>query len=193
MDPRIERSRNAILASAQEILYGEGWDAVTQERVAARAEVSRSTVYRHWPDRAVLLADTIDLTGVTMHQEPTDDLRADLVGELVRFRTIVSEPSQRRVFAALVHNAQVDSDIDRVRARIVKQHTEPIRTAVADGVARGELDPSTNPEDAVAALFGPICFEVLLARRRVTNAFIERNVDRFISASATFAPTRQEK
>jgi AcrR family transcriptional regulator len=52
--PRSERSRQSILAAAGALLHEQGLRAMTIEAVAARAGVSKKTIYRWWPSRGVL-------------------------------------------------------------------------------------------------------------------------------------------
>lgn len=183
VDPRIERNRAAILDAAQSLLAEEGWEAVTQERVATRSGVGRSTVYRHWPDRTMLLIDTINLVGRSMHRKPTGILRTDLVGELDRFRTMVSGPVIGGLLATLAHGAHRDPALDDAKQRTTKFHTTPVRAAVERAIEAGGLDPATDPDEAVAELFGPISFRVLLSGEAVSRRFVEHIVDRFIAVS----------
>ena len=44
--PRSEKARDAILGAAAELLLEEGLDAVSMDAVAARAGVSKATIYR---------------------------------------------------------------------------------------------------------------------------------------------------
>src|SRR3984885_6649181 len=55
--PRSEHARLAILGSALKLLGENGFSALTIEAVAAHASVGKATVYRWWPNKAVLIAD----------------------------------------------------------------------------------------------------------------------------------------
>ena len=59
-DPRVVRSRRAVLDAALGELADRGYGAFAIDGVAARAGVARSTIYRLWPDRTALIADAID-------------------------------------------------------------------------------------------------------------------------------------
>lgn len=54
------RNRRALLAAAEIILVSSGVDAMTMERVAARAGVGVGTVYRRFRDRATLVYALLD-------------------------------------------------------------------------------------------------------------------------------------
>ena len=50
--PRDGEADRAILRAAAELLVGGGYDAFSLDRVATRAGVARTTVYRRYPTRA---------------------------------------------------------------------------------------------------------------------------------------------
>ena len=82
VDPRVTRTRHAVLAAAREVLLDEGWEGVTLGRVAERSGYARTTLYRHWPQRLDLLRDLIREEARLAHTTPTGNLRDDLVAEL---------------------------------------------------------------------------------------------------------------
>ena len=80
VDPRIERTRAAIMEAAADLMMADGPTEVTHVNVAAAANVSRTTVYKHYPTRADLLRSTVEATGKSV-PDPADftgDVRADL-------------------------------------------------------------------------------------------------------------------
>jgi AcrR family transcriptional regulator len=58
-DRRIERSRAALMSAFIEIVLGEGYEAVTVERVAERANVGRSTFYMHYSGKEDILRQSL--------------------------------------------------------------------------------------------------------------------------------------
>lgn len=184
VDPRIERNRAAILEGAQALLEEEGWEALTQERVAGRAGVGRATVYRHWPDRIALLIDTLDVMGAEMHSEPTGDLRTDLLGELDRLRVAISRPAQHRLLATLAYHGCIDPDLGRSKEWLTARHTALLQDAIDRGVQSGKLLAEVDASEAVAALMGPLCYRFFLSGEPVTAGFVERVVDSFLTQYA---------
>ena len=62
--PRDPRTRAAILAAARALLERGGLTAVTIEAIAAKAGVSRPTIYRYWPNApAVAMAAFLEASG----------------------------------------------------------------------------------------------------------------------------------
>lgn len=58
-DRRTERSRAALMSAFVEILLSEGYDGVTVERVAERANVGRSTFYMHYTGKEDILRQSM--------------------------------------------------------------------------------------------------------------------------------------
>ena len=56
MDARIERTQNAVMAAAADLVVEQGPAGLTVDAVVARSGVAKSTVYRHWATRDELVA-----------------------------------------------------------------------------------------------------------------------------------------
>jgi hypothetical protein len=69
--PRTDLVRSHALTSAVLLLTEEGWDSVTQARVATKSGLGRATVYRYWPDRRQMVRDAVLSTNLSVrHQMP---------------------------------------------------------------------------------------------------------------------------
>jgi AcrR family transcriptional regulator len=90
----VARTRHDVLAAAVRLLTTTGWDRVTHANVAVEAGYSKGTLYVHWPERIDLLRDTLSSYKQLRHHTVTGDLRADLIGELITFRSALLQ--QRR-------------------------------------------------------------------------------------------------
>src|SRR5271167_4416743 len=78
-DPRVTRSRAAILEAAMELLAEEGYAAFTIEAIFARTGVAKTTIYRHWPTRNDLLIAVIEKLGGKFELPDTGTVRGDLM------------------------------------------------------------------------------------------------------------------
>ncbi|MEU4828705.1 TetR/AcrR family transcriptional regulator [Actinomadura citrea] len=88
------RKRAAILAAARELFLGDGFDRSSVDAVAARAKVSKRTVYDYFGDKQTLLKAVVDDIGqslINAIQRTLDDTltdrteAADLEDALVTF------------------------------------------------------------------------------------------------------------
>ena len=183
-DPRVERTRQLVLATAAAILEEQGWEAVTHVAVAERSGVGRSTLYRHWPDATALVIEVIAQRAVTGQAALTGDLRRDLTAELERFRERLHDPACERGMVTVMERAAVDPTFATMRAAITADATKTVRATLFAAGERGELDVSGGVDALIAQLAGPLAFRRLFARQPLTAEFVEHVVDAFLAAYA---------
>src|SRR6187401_1495763 len=66
LDPRVARSRAAVISAATDLLVEGGPSAVTIDAIVARSGVAKSTIYRHWDSRDEVLFDVIESCAPTL-------------------------------------------------------------------------------------------------------------------------------
>lgn len=164
LDPRVERSRNAILEASLQELGAVGYGAFTIESVAARAGVGKSTIYRHWPDKLALIADAFQ----TFHEQRGPDIasgtpRERIARVLHHVAEIVAGSTFSKCIPALIDAAERDRDLRRFHHRFQRFARRPLVALIAEGVARGDFRGDTDPELAAAALLGVIFYRRLMS------------------------------
>ena len=174
-DPRVQRTRSRALAVARELLAEVGPAGLTYAALAERANVTRQTLYRHWPTRAALLFDLI-LEGPDLgtYPEPGSDVRAVATAWLKSLRAGVTVPGLRA--AVLAVSAQADHDPDSARALV---RIGEDRYAGFNRL----LEPSgvQISEDEFTLLYGPVLARLFLDRGQVTDAFIDAVVAQWLT------------
>ncbi|WP_433348952.1 TetR/AcrR family transcriptional regulator [Microtetraspora malaysiensis] len=78
---RSERSRQAVLAAARDLVSELGYAKVSIEAIAARAGVGKQTIYRWWPSKGAVIFDSflaLSESEEGMSLPDTGDLEADL-------------------------------------------------------------------------------------------------------------------
>lgn len=86
---RSERKHEAILAAATELFLAKGYQGTSMDEVAAKAAVSKQTVYKHFADKEKLFAEIIlgtlervadpfaaEIRALAESEEPERELRA---------------------------------------------------------------------------------------------------------------------
>lgn len=183
LDPRMERTRRSVLTAALDILHQEGWDALTQARVAESAGVGRATVYRHWPRVSDLLFDTLSEAELKKHTIPTDDLRHDLINELLTFKKSMTKGQTGRIMTALIDRAEWDSDIAAVRRRLVAKGTSLLEQILQKARDRGELPHSGDNQLLIAQLVGPLTFRRFFTGQPITTRFVTDVVNQVLRSA----------
>ena len=175
-DPRVQRTRSRVLAVARELLPELGPAGLTYAALAERADVTRQTLYRHWPTRAALLFDLI-LEGpdIGTYPKPGTDVRTVATAWLKSLRAGVSVPGLRA--AVLAVSAEADHDPDSAQALVrigADRHASLNKLLEPSGV--------WISEDEFTLLYGPVLARLFLDRGKVTDAFIDAVVAQWHSA-----------
>jgi AcrR family transcriptional regulator len=187
--PRSEKARNAILEAAAELLLERGLTAVSMDAVAARAGVSKATIYRWWPTKETLALDA--LYQEWAHVPPARDtgsLRGDLLDLLRPWVRLAIRRPYGRAIAALLTEAQTDPAFGReYLARFVEPRREQAREIFRRAIARGEIPADTKVEVALDLLYGPIYHRLLHRHAPLNDRFVRDVID---TALHGIAPVR---
>ena len=161
---RSEEARRAILAAAWDLVDEAGFSRLTMEKIAARAEVSKATVYRWWANRAAVALDAL-LEHVTIAVPFLDSgSTAEDIGEQIRSGVeFLNTGHAGKVIAGLIGDAQHDPDLAALfRTRYQAVRREQARIVLQRGVERGELRDDIDLEVTLDALYGPIYYRRLI-------------------------------
>jgi AcrR family transcriptional regulator len=192
VDPRVERTRQAVLEAASMLLRTEGPGAVTHARVAEVAGVGRATVYRHWPEHEDLLHDAVARKAADLEVPPADlptPERLRRVLEELRARLTHREASVQ--FATLIAHSTWDRTLRRALMQVSARAQEVVDTILGDAVDRGELPSETNVEVVRDGLLGALLFRRFLTERRLDRAYLEQAIANAVSgiSAASAAPS----
>jgi AcrR family transcriptional regulator len=182
---RTELLRSQALTAAVRLLTEEGWHAVTQARVATQSGLGRATVYRYWPDRRQLVRDAVLSANLAVrHQMPASgDLREDLLIELRNLRRELTIGPLATVLAALIDRAEWEPELDAVMVAVSRYAGRIISSIVSYGVAICRILIATDPNDSISLLLGPLVYRRLVSVEDLTESFLERVVDGYLSAN----------
>jgi AcrR family transcriptional regulator len=174
-NPRVQRTRDRILAAARQLLAESGPAGLTYSVLAERAGVTRQTLYRHWPARDALLVNLILVGAGGGYPEPGTDPATVAAQWLTSLRDAMRDPARRA--AVLAVTAQADADPDSARA--LSQLTEDRLGALNE-----LLEPSgvqVEPEE-YALVYGPLLARIFFERAEATDDFIQAVVTRWLAA-----------
>jgi AcrR family transcriptional regulator len=158
---RTPARRAAIFDSVFALLAEVGYDRMTMDAVAARAHVSKATIYRTWPEKPQLVADAL-----SYHFQDTPALpdSGSLRGDLLAILTaacqagngidgevivgVMTAAARNPVLAATLHETMYE-----------KKHAMHV-AVIGRAVQRGEVAPGTDPH-----LLHEVLHSMLLTRR----------------------------
>jgi AcrR family transcriptional regulator len=174
-NPRVQSTRDRILAAARELLAETGPAGLTYSLLADRAGVTRQTLYRHWPARSGLLVDLILEGSDGGYPEPGADPAVVAAEWLASLRAGMRDPARKA--AVLAVTAQADTDPDSAQA---------LAQLMADRLAAFNdlLKPSGIHVTAeeYTLLSGPVLARVFFDRAEVTDEFIASAVEHWLAA-----------
>jgi AcrR family transcriptional regulator len=172
VDPRVARTRDAVLQAVRELLREEGYAGITIEGVARRAGIARTTIYRHWSSSAQLVSDAFEASLAQRVPADTGDLRQDLIAELTQLAHRLRDEAWGGALCTLIDASGRDAELAELKAQTCDRRRQLLVEIVERGKARGELPAETDVQLLVDRLVGPLFYRHLVRRRVVTDAFV---------------------
>ena len=161
--PRSDAANRAILYAAREELVEHGFTKFRLEHVAARAGVSKSTLYRRWPSKEALAQDLLaDLAAPHIAVDDVGDTREELHQCVAHALHAIRDTPFGAVIRALVSQIAMNPRLgDPFRATVVHARRTEVARVVARGVERGDLRPDCEADVATELLVGPVYFRLI--------------------------------
>lgn len=175
--PGRPRSRDvdlAILDATIAVLCEGGFAAASIEAVAARAGVSRPTVYRRHADREALIEAAV----VHLFErdapplEPTDDGMADVLNLLASTVRMLTRTPIGPVFRAAVPHLARYPWLGRLANALGHRRRTALRAALERCVREGLLREQSL-DALIDGLLGAIYFRFLITGRRLDRRYVE--------------------
>jgi AcrR family transcriptional regulator len=175
---RSSRVRAAVFAATLAELAENGYAALSLERIARRAGVNPTSLYRRWGNRERLVLEVM-LEQVAEHVSVPDtgSLRDDLL-ELARTAAAnAARPEVAAMARAVAAQAPHDAELAAANEAFWTERLALDGAIVERAMARGEIDAAHEPTQIIEAVIGPIHLRMLLTGRPVDDTFVERTVD----------------
>ncbi|MFI5958866.1 TetR/AcrR family transcriptional regulator C-terminal ligand-binding domain-containing protein [Cryptosporangium sp. NPDC051539] len=167
---RSVRTRRAVLDATAALLAEGGLGAATIDAIRDRSGVSKTTVYKHWPNRLCVAVDAFaDRLALDAALPDTGTARGDLVEQIRRVARFYASPIGR-VFAQLLAAAAQDPDAAGwLRDRLLNSRRDGAQQLWGRAVARGEAR-DLDPDIALDVAFGPVMWRLLRGQKPFTEA-----------------------
>jgi AcrR family transcriptional regulator len=155
------------------------------EHVAARAGVSKATIYRRWSSKeALALALLAELAAPHIAIEHTGATRTELLAAVTNAMSALTDTPFGPVIRALLSQIATDAALgDPFRTTVVSARRLEVARVIARGIARGDLRPNVDVELATELLVGPVYFRLMFGGE-LTLDFAERVVDAVLQGYA---------
>ncbi|PKR87932.1 TetR family transcriptional regulator [Pleomorphomonas diazotrophica] len=171
-DDRVRRSKAAVLAVTADLLFERGYSGVSVDEIARRSGVAKTTIYRHWPNRADLLRDACAHVGTPLTTPDLGSLRGDLTALMADFSQMLTTARWTSVLPSIIDAGERDAEMAEMYRRLQQGYSAPFETVIRRGMARGELPAETDVPALVAALTGPLFYRRWFSREPLTEGFV---------------------
>jgi AcrR family transcriptional regulator len=182
--PRSAKAHEAILKAAAGLLLEHGLAAVSMDAVAARAGVSKATIYRWWPTKETLALDALYADWALAAPVPKDtgSLRGDLIELLSPWVRLVAARPYARVIAALLANTRTDPAFAaEYRRRVIEPRRDQAREIFRRAIERGEVPADLDLEVALDLIYGPLYLRLLQDHAPLDDGFVRAAIDMVIA------------
>ncbi|MGW0316293.1 TetR/AcrR family transcriptional regulator [Streptomyces flavidovirens] len=162
---RTAKVRAAVLEATQEVLVEGGFHGLNLDRVAARAGVGKTTVYRRWGSAAALVADLLrDMAEQSVPAADTGSLEGDLLANAHLVRQTLTDPRMGPVFQAVIAAAACDEECATALNGFYATRIREWVPCVERAAGRGEVPAGTDAGEVVRAVSAPLYYRFAVSR-----------------------------
>lgn len=170
--PRSEATRLAILNATADLMLESGFSGTTIEAIAARARVSKVTIYKWWPSRGAVAIDAyFHRFRETSIYPDTGDVARDITTQILS----VIETFRGRagyVMAELLGHAQSDPALaEMLRVRWLQPRREAATAVLQRGIDRGEIRKDVSLPVLMDELYGPVYYRLIARHEPLSDEF----------------------
>lgn len=175
--PRSEKTKNAVLSAAYELLLENGFGAVTIEKIAERAGVSKATIYKWWPNKAAVILDAFfDAAVVRLPVPDTGSVINDMIIQVNNLANFLISP-EGKVINEIIAEGQSDLKLaEAYRTMYFKPRRLDSRYILERGISRGELKEDLDIELVIDLIFGPLFYRLLITGDEIDKDFVDNTV-----------------
>lgn len=178
-DPRLTATRNLALDAALEILRDDGVLAVSHATVSKATGISRSTLYRHWPDSGALRIDAFKRAARPSKVVPKTNgpLHADLTWLLSFLLTALNDTPWGQIAPQVIAVAATDKDARAVINDFMTERIASVEAVFEAAAARDELNADAPIRDLVEMAIAVPYFRKLIAGLPLDEAWLKGHID----------------
>ena len=165
----------AVLDAAYELLSKEGFHATTVEAIAAKAQVSKATIYKWWPNRAAVIMTAFLREGARALPYPEEMTLNSVIARLMQMAHEFTG-SVGAMVQALIAEGQSDPEIAQAfRDGYIAERRKQGVAIVKDAMKRG-LIHQADPNVVLDLLYAPLYYRLLIGHQPLTPKFVREHV-----------------
>lgn len=172
---RTAATRAAVLEAVISELVENGYAGTTVERIAARAGVAKTTIYRRWGGLNGLLADLMAQYAAREIPVPdTGHLDSDLRALAREIVASLQHPAIRAAFGSIVAAAIQDQAAQEVLSGFITARTATMTVIMQRASQRGDLPDGTDAAEVLQIVTAQIYYRIFIVGEQPSHALADR-------------------
>ncbi len=179
VDPRLHATRNHSLEAAQLLLQESGVLAVTHAAISAKTGISRSTLYRHWPNLEDLRnAAFARVAKAEVDERPIDGpLKTDLMWIIGHLMKVLNDTPWGKVAPQIIGMAATEEQTRAFLSTWIDDRSANVAAVFEAAKDRGELKEDAPVQQLIEMAMAIPYFRKLIAGRTLDLDWLETHVD----------------
>jgi len=167
---RSTRVRQAIRRATLELLAEKGFAEISLPRVALRAGVNKTTIYRWWSSPLELVQEALEgFEALALPDIDTGSWEGDVEAFAQARLRLIRDPTAAAILRAVISVSQADANLAQWVDRFWKPREREWRSPIERAIERGELSPAARAVPLVELVAGPLLLSHLATRRPLSR------------------------
>lgn len=167
----------AILDATTQLLIEVGFGRLRVDAVAARAGVSKATIYRRWRSKSELMRATLSRLKETVETSDTGDLRNDLQALMRAAVDNFIDSEDAHLMPQLSAEAQYDPELRELLHSYARTRRGAVREILERARERGDLREDLDFDVAIDMLMAPIFIRKLITGDAITIGAMDAAIE----------------
>ncbi|QNI35450.1 TetR/AcrR family transcriptional regulator [Edaphobacter albus] len=168
---RSVEAESAILKATLYLLQRKPLRKVSADAIAAKAGVSKATIYKWWPNKSLVALDAF--LGVMTERvgvpPDTGSAEQDFILQMQLVIAFYLSPLGK-IFSQFIAEGQSDPEfLKQFRERFLYARRDAARIMWERGVQRGEVRGEVDSEIVLDLIYGPMIFRLLVGHGSLSN------------------------
>lgn len=174
--PRSIQSDQAILQATLELLAEVGFERMSIDAIAARAGVSKPTIYRRYKGKEELVADAIESFREEVVLPDTGNLWSDIDALIKNAAQITLSPLGRQTVAMIISSASSNPEFARIYwTKYLQPRRQSFAVVIERAKVRNEIQADLDPDLVFDAMSGIMLYaQIFQPTTETWEAYVHR-------------------
>lgn len=173
--PRSEEARKAIICTVIEMVEQKGFSALSIERVAVEANVSKATIYRWWKNKETLLISAfLEMTEAKFDYIPSLKLEENLKKQLEELSKVLKSSLGKALLSVVIENHEIS---EQFSSSFLYPRRNTTKNILKQGIQNGHICEESDIDASLDMLFGAVYLKAAIYKQEIDQAYITHLVE----------------